>query len=65
MLPMQDKPRGAGDEGTPTTAEQDLRDQAAVLIHVLTLYPQTLTRLELLKEMTGSLADPPTQVVNA
>jgi hypothetical protein len=31
----------------------DVRDQAAVLRHVLSLHPQTLTELELLKEMTG------------
>jgi hypothetical protein len=52
---MHDKPRGADCEGASTTAEQDLRDQAAVLRHVLSLYPQTLTDLELLKEMTGGL----------
>jgi hypothetical protein len=52
---MQDKPSGAGDDRATTTAEQDLRDQAAVLRHVLSLYPQTLTDLELLKEMTGGL----------
>jgi hypothetical protein len=52
---MQDKPSGAGNERATTTAEQDLRDQAAVLRHVLSLYPQTLTELELLKEMTGGL----------
>jgi hypothetical protein len=52
---MHDKPRGADSEGASTTAEQDLRDQAAVLRHVLSLYPQTLTELELLKEMTGGL----------
>jgi hypothetical protein len=52
---MHDKPRGADSEGASTTAEQDLRDQAAVLRHVLSLYPQTLTELELLKEMTGAL----------
>lgn len=53
---MHDKPRGADSEGAPTTAEQDLRDQAAVLRHVLSLYPQTLTKLELLKELTGGAA---------
>jgi hypothetical protein len=37
----------------PTPAEQDLREQAAVLGHVLWLYPQTLTQVELLLEMTG------------
>ena len=52
---MQDKPSGASDERATTTAEQDLRDQAAVLRHVLSLYPQTLTDLELLKEMTGGV----------
>jgi hypothetical protein len=52
---MQDKPSGASDERATTTAEQDARDQAAVLRHVLSLYPQTLTDLELLKEMTGGL----------
>jgi hypothetical protein len=50
---MHDKPRGADDDGATTTAELDVRDQAAVLMHVLSLYPQTLTELELLKEMTG------------
>lgn len=50
---MHDKPRGADDDGAATTAELDARDQAAVLRHVLSLYPQTLTELELLKEMTG------------
>jgi len=53
---MQDKPSGASDERATTTAEQDLRDQAAVLRHVLSLYPQTLTDIELLKEMTGGLS---------
>jgi len=51
---MHDKPRGAGhNERATTPAEQDLRDQAAVLNHVLALFPQTLTEVELLKEMTG------------
>ena len=53
---MQDKPRGADSECASTTAEQDLRDQVTVLRHVLSLYPQTLTKLELLKEMTGGAA---------
>ena len=50
---MHDKPRGAEDDGAATTAELDVRDQAAVLRHVLSLYPQTLTESELLKEMIG------------
>lgn len=52
---MHDKPRGVDSDDATTTADQDLRDQAAVLRHVLSLYPQTLTDLELLKEMTGGL----------
>ncbi len=54
---MHDKPRGADDDGAATTAELDVRDQAAVLRHVLSLYPQTLTELELLKEMTGGAGE--------
>lgn len=50
---MHDKPRGAEDDGAATTAELDVRDQAAVLRHVLSLYPETLTEAELLKEMAG------------
>jgi hypothetical protein len=50
---MHDKPRGADDDGAATTAELDVRDQAAVLRHVLSLYPETLTEPELLKEMGG------------
>lgn len=50
---MHDKPRGADDDGAATAAELDVRDQAAVLRHVLSLYPETLTEPELLKEMTG------------
>jgi len=55
---MHDKPRGAEDDGASTTAELDVRDQAAVLRHVLSLYPQTLTESELLKEMTSGAEDP-------
>jgi hypothetical protein len=51
--PMHDKPRGADSESASTTAEMDLRDQGAVLAHVLSLHPQTLTEPELLREMAG------------
>jgi hypothetical protein len=50
---MHDKPRGGGDDGAATTADLDYRDQAAVLRHVLSLHPQTLAEVELLREMTG------------
>jgi hypothetical protein len=49
---MQDKPSGAADEGVTTTAQQDERDQAAVLREVLFLYPETITLSELIREMT-------------
>jgi hypothetical protein len=53
---MHDQPRGADGESAATTADEDFREQAAVLRHVLSLHPQTLTELELLKEMTGGLS---------
>jgi hypothetical protein len=49
---MQDKPSGAADECATCTAGEDARDQAAILRHVLDLYPQTLTLDELLREVT-------------
>ena len=52
---MRNKPSSGDDERAATTADEDFREQAAVLRHVLSLYPQTLTELELLKEMTGGL----------
>lgn len=51
---MQDKPSGAGNERATTTAEQDLRDQAAVLRQVLFLHPQALTLDELVRELTAA-----------
>jgi hypothetical protein len=50
---MRNKRRGADDERATTTADEDTREQAAVLRHVLFIYPQSPTELELLKEMTG------------
>jgi hypothetical protein len=51
MLPMHDKPRGADSEGASTTAEQDDRDQAAVLREVLFIYPEVLTLDELARQL--------------
>lgn len=50
---MRDKPKGVDDDGAATTAEMDARYQAAVLRHVLYLYPQTVRVIELIREMTG------------
>jgi len=54
---MQDKPSGAGDESA-TTAALDARDQAGVLRHVLSIYPEVLTQEELIREMTGGVSSP-------
>jgi len=51
MLPMRNKPSGADDERAASTADEDARDQAAVLRHVLDLLPETLTLDELMREM--------------
>lgn len=54
---MHDKPSGAGDESA-TTAALDARDQAGVLRHVLSIYPEVLTQDELMREMTGGDSSP-------
>ena len=53
MLPMRNKPSSGDDERAATTADEDVRDQAAVLRHVLSLFPETLTLDELVREMIG------------
>lgn len=50
---MRNKPSSGDDERAATTADEDARDQAAVLRHVLSLYPETLTVDELVREMIG------------
>jgi len=55
---MHDKPIGAGDESAATTAQRDHRDQAGVLRHVLSIYPEVLTQDELIREMTGGASSP-------
>jgi hypothetical protein len=52
VLPMHDKPSGAGDERSTSTADLDNRDQAAVLRQVLFIYPEVLTHDELARQMT-------------
>jgi hypothetical protein len=41
-----------------TTAEQDDRDQAAVLQQLLFIYPEPITREELVREMTLAGTEP-------
>lgn len=48
---MRNKPSSGDDERAATTAELDDRDQTAVLRHVLSLHPETLTLDELVREM--------------
>jgi len=54
---MQDKPSGVGDASATTTAQQDCRDQAAVLRQILDLRPGPLMLAELTREMTHDSTD--------
>ncbi len=55
---MHDKPRGAGsDERAATPALQDLRDQGAVLVEVLTQHPAQMRLSELIREIGAGAAD--------
>jgi predicted transcriptional regulator with HTH domain len=58
MLPMRNKPSGADVERATTTAEQDDRDQKAVLMQVLFIYPETVALAELVREVTSASPDP-------
>src|SRR3954469_10985456 len=58
MLPMRNKPSGADDKRATTTAEQDDRDQRAVLMQTLFIYPATITLAELAREVSSALPDP-------
>jgi len=55
---MQDKPSGAGHARATSTAAEDHRDQEGVLRHVLSIYPEVITREELIREMTGGDSSP-------
>lgn len=56
---MHDQPipsrQDCGD--SETNATQDLRDQGAVLVHVLTLHPTHVRFAELIREMTAGSAE--------
>lgn len=54
-----ENPTGRGATERLTTAEQDDRDQAAVLHQILFIYPEPITHEELVREMTlaGTAAD--------
>jgi hypothetical protein len=58
LAPMHDKPKGAGEDECATTAALDARDQAGVLRHVLSIYPEVLTQDELMREMAGGASSP-------
>ena len=45
---MHDKPKAA------STAAEDLKDERAVLLHVVETFPQTLRLSDLIREMDGS-----------
>lgn len=58
---MRNKPSSGDDERAATTAEMDALDQTAVLRHVLSLYPETLTLDELVREMIGIASSEPSE----
>jgi len=58
---MRNKPSSGDDERAATTAELDDRDQTAVLRHVLSLHPETLTLDELVREMIGLSPSQPSE----
>lgn len=51
---MHDKPIGAGHQGAMTNAERDAREERRVLREVLTIYPESLTLDELIRELTAA-----------
>jgi hypothetical protein len=53
-----ENPTGRGATERLTTAEQDDRDQAAVLQQLLFIYPEPITREELVREMTLAGTEP-------
>lgn len=53
-----ENPTGQGATERLTTAEQDDRDQAAVLQQLLFIYPEPITRGELVREMTLAGTEP-------
>jgi hypothetical protein len=50
-------PTGDGADEGATTAALDLRDQGAILVHVLTLHPAHLRRSELVLEVTAGSSE--------
>ena len=49
-----DNPTDPGDATVRTTFDEDERDQLAILRQVLFLHPESLTRDELTRELTGA-----------
>ncbi len=50
---MHDQPSGGGDPRALTAAERDAREECRVLREVLSLYPESLTLEELIRELTS------------
>jgi hypothetical protein len=51
---MQDHLKARGSAGPMTTYDEDERDQLAILRQVLLLHPASLTRSELVRELSGT-----------
>jgi hypothetical protein len=54
---MRDKPSSADDERAATTAERDAREECRVLREVLSIYPESLTEEELIRELTSGSSE--------
>jgi hypothetical protein len=54
---MHDQPSGAGDKRVLTTAEREAREECRVLREVLSIYPESLTLEELVRELTVGVPD--------
>lgn len=52
-----ENPTGPGTAQRPTNADQDDRDQAAVLRKILFIYPESMTLAELTRELTPGTSD--------
>ena len=51
--PIQDQPRGASEPRALTAAEEAAREECRVLREVLSIYPESLTLEELIRELTS------------
>jgi len=51
---MHDQPRGGGDKRGLSIGEREIREECRVLHKVLSIYPESLTFEELIRELTAA-----------